>query len=101
MDIIIKRFSTLVRNKLKNHVKKIILFGSRSRGDSHKGSNYDFIVIVDKRNKKKEEAVVEVSGELLYEYSELIGPVVWDEEEWEDRKKYPIGINILKEGKEV
>lgn len=101
MDIIIEQFPKLLRKKLKGHIKKIILFGSKARGDSSNRSDYDFAVIVDKRTNEIEDTVDDVSGQLLYEYSELIGPIIWDEKEWEDRKLYPIGLNIIKEGVEL
>ena len=37
------------------HVDRIILFGSRARGDYQKGSDYDFLIAIDKdlaRNEK-------------------------------------------------
>lgn len=52
MDKISKEFAQVVRNKLKTHLKKIILFGSRARGDFREGSDYDFLIIVDKRKKQ-------------------------------------------------
>jgi predicted nucleotidyltransferase len=64
-------------------------------------SDYDFLVVVDKMNEGIEDVVIDVSAKLLTEYSELIGPIILDEAEWEDRQKYPIGINILKEGKDL
>lgn len=102
MDIIIDQFPKLIRDRLKNHVKKIILFGSRARGNFNpEKSDYDFVLIVDERNKHVENTINEVGGSLLFEYSELVSSIVWDEKEWEDRKRYPIGINILKDGKEL
>ncbi len=102
MDVIIESFPKMIREKLKEHIKKIILFGSRARGDFNPDkSDYDFAVIVDKRTYELEDKIDDISGQLLYEYSELIGPIIWDESEWEENKKFPIGINILKEGKEL
>lgn len=101
MDVIIEEYPRRLREKLKDHVKKIFLFGSRARGDFTPASDYDFAVIVDKRNRDTENSIDEVSGEILYEYSELIGPIIWDEIEWEERKRFPIGINILKDGREL
>lgn len=101
MDIIINKFQKQVRKKLKSHIKKIILFGSRARGDAWEWSDYDFAVIVDIRNKEIEDQISEINGELFYEYSKLIGSIIWDEEEWKDRQRYPIGVNILKDGREI
>lgn len=101
MDKIALEYAEQLRLSLKEHIKKIILFGSRSRGDYTEGSDYDFAVILDKRNKNMEDIVDEVSGNLLNKYSVLFGPIIWDENEWLIKKKYPIGINILKDGIEL
>ena len=45
MDIVIDYFSKSIREKLKNHVKKIILFGSKARGDANKGSVLNFVEV--------------------------------------------------------
>jgi len=51
VDRIPKEFAKIVRKKLKNHVKEIILFVSHARGYSTVGSDYDFLIVVDKRRK--------------------------------------------------
>ncbi len=101
MDMIIDEYPKALREKLRQRIRKVFLFGSRSRGDFTNASDYDFAIIVDKRSKDIEDAIDEVTGDFLYRYSELIGPIIWDEFEWEERKKIPIGINILREGREV
>lgn len=101
MDIIINEFSKKAKERLKEHLKKIFLFGSRARGNYWEWSDYDFAVIVDNRTNEIEDIIDDVSGELFFNYNKLIGPIVWNEIEWEENKKYPIGINILKEGIEI
>ncbi|MBI4378469.1 MAG: nucleotidyltransferase domain-containing protein, partial [Nitrospinae bacterium] len=50
-DKISVEFAGRVRSRLKNHLKKIILFGSRARGDSYEGSDYDILIVLDERKK--------------------------------------------------
>lgn len=101
MDEVTQSFAQLVRKDLKENVKKIILYGSRARGDSHEWSDYDFIVIVNEKNKETIDLIDNISGELFYESDKLIGSMVWNEAEWEIKKKFPLGINIIKDGKEI
>lgn len=98
MDKIIDSFKEEINKKLKNNLIKIILFGSRARGDNDEWSDYDLVVIVNKKDKETEKNVDDISGNLFFEHSKLIGSIVWDEQEWESKKEYPIGINILKDG---
>lgn len=50
-DRISQEFANSVRKKLKNHVKESILFGSHARGDFTEGSDYDFLIVVDKQRR--------------------------------------------------
>ena len=101
MDMILDQFPKLLKNKLQNHLKKILLFGSRARGDCNDSSDYDFLIIVDKKDREIEDVVLEVSSYLLGEFNELIGFIIWEESEWQFKKRFPIGLNIQKEGREL
>jgi len=102
MDKIIEEFPKQIKIKLKSHIKKIILFGSRARKThNEKTSDYDFLIVIDKREKKIEDQIAKERTLVLEKYNELIGSLIWDEQEWEDMKRYPIGVNILKDGIEM
>ncbi|NIM18118.1 MAG: nucleotidyltransferase domain-containing protein [Candidatus Aminicenantes bacterium] len=96
-----KEFVKIVRKKLNNRLKKIMLFGSYARGDYTEHSDYDILVVVDKREKFVQDVILDACVEIMDKYYELIGCIVCDEKEWELKKKFPIGLNILKEGIEL
>jgi predicted nucleotidyltransferase len=96
-----REFVKIIKKKLKNRLKKIILFGSYARGDYTEGSDYDILVVVDKNEKFIRNAILDASVEIMDKYYELIGCIVCDEKEWELKKRFPIGLNILKEGVEL
>ena len=98
LDKISQEFANTVRKKLKYHVKEIILFGSHARGDFTEGSDYDFLIVVDKRRKTDEKILLNIGVEFLNEHNALIADILCDEKEWENKKRFPIGLNILKEG---
>jgi len=54
--------------KRKIGVSKIIIFGSRARGDYKKDSDWDFLVIVDKEieHREKREIASEIRKNLVY-----------------------------------
>ncbi|MFO0793749.1 MAG: nucleotidyltransferase domain-containing protein [Candidatus Brocadiaceae bacterium] len=101
VDEISQEFATNVRKKLGNRVKEIILFGSRARGDFYEGSDYDILIVLHKREKDFQEMVLDESVEIMNKYYALIGFIVCDEKEWERKKRFPIGLNIIKEGVEL
>lgn len=96
-----KEFVKIIKKKLKNHLKKIVLFGSYARGDFREDSDYDILVIVDKKEKLIQDIILDACVEIMNKYYELIGCIICDEKEWEIKKKFPIGLNILKEGIEL
>ena len=101
LDKISQDFANNVRKKLGNHVKEIILFGSHARGDFTEGSDYDFLIVLDERKKAYEKVLLEIGVDFLNKYDVLIGDMVYDEKEWELRKQFPLGLNIMKEGIEL
>ena len=88
-DKISVEFAERVRRRLKKHLKKIILFGSRARGDFYEGSDYDILIVLDKREKDFQEMVLDESVEIMNKYYALIGCIVCDEKEWERKKDFP------------
>lgn len=91
-------FSTSLRRRIGANIRHIYLFGSRARGDHHDGSDYDFMVILDKNDRHLRDEVLDTEVEFLNKYDELSACVVYDEEAWEWRKNSPLGINVSREG---
>lgn len=100
-DSIILDFKNLVRKRLGENVLMIKLFGSRARGENDEYSDYDFLVVVDKKEKDFKEKLIDISVEILNKYDKLVGFILWDKKEWQWKRKLPIGLNILKEGIEL
>lgn len=97
-DLLPKQFSQELKKTLGKHLKSVTLFGSRARGDSKVDSDYDFLILVDERNRKIVDEIREVEIEFLNTFGNLLGSLVYSEQEWEKRKYFPIGINIQREG---
>ena len=91
-------FVKRIRQKLKDRLKQIYLFGSQARGDAWEGSDYDFAVVVDFRDNELEEAVLDVSTFLLDHYDVLVSTQIFSLSEWMIENKLPLGLNIRKEG---
>ena len=98
VDKISQDFADNVRRELGDHVKEIILFGSHARGDFTEGSDYDFLIVLDERKKTYEKVLLEIGVDFLNKYNILIGDIIYDEKEWELRKRFPLGLNVIKEG---
>lgn len=79
---------------------KVILFGSRARGDWHNGSDWDVLVLLDKDH------ISECDHELYsypfwalgWETDEMIHPIIYTMKEWEKRNGSEFYRNITSEG---
>lgn len=97
MDIVVEEFKKELKMQLGDKVKKLVLFGSRARGDYKETSDYDFLVVVEDRKKYKD-TIRDIEVEILNKYDYLLGSIICTPEEWQIKTNYPIGINIQKEG---
>lgn len=92
----------LIRNTIrqKEPSANIILYGSRARGDSREGSDWDVIVIVDKPHARFDE-----KGDLDYtlwskglEIGEEINTLEYTRAQWDHLPPSLFKYNILNEG---
>jgi predicted nucleotidyltransferase len=97
-DSIALEFARLVRSRLGNRVLEIILVGSRARGDARPHSDYDVVVVVDRRTPEVREALLAIEVELMDRHGSLVACLLRDESEWASSQKQPIGLNVAREG---
>ena len=90
--------STLLKAKFGHHVKAVILFGSRARGDYQEWSDYDVIVLVDKKTPELREAISESAWELGFLRNVTISILVVEKERFDCDKYEPLFMNVRKEG---
>lgn len=79
---------------------RIYLYGSRARGDAHEGSDWDLLVILDKPRIEQSD-YDDVSYPLTalgWDLGEMIIPVMYTKEEWQNNSFTPFYKNVQKEG---
>lgn len=79
-------------------LKKVILFGSRARGDYSDESDYDFLLILDRVDAQAKNQVDELAGKMLWDYGAVITAIPLSEADLERMRFEPFIINIGKEG---
>ena len=77
---------------------QIILFGSQARGDAGPHSDYDVVVVRDRRTRELRNAVLDSGGGLLDTHDELCAALVYDADEWEWERRSPLGWNVERDG---
>jgi len=95
---IAKEFAGLLRLELKGHIKKIVLFGSRARGDENKYSDFDVVVILDEKNDKIKKAIISKEVEMMDKHNTLFSSLKYSQQEWDKLQGFPIAWNINNEG---
>lgn len=79
----------------------LILFGSYARGDHHKDSDLDLLILVDqeKITMSDRKRITYPLYDIEFDTGVLISPMVYSKKDWEARKgKTPFHENVLREG---
>ena len=97
-DPVVQAFAMALRQRLGSHLQQILLFGSRARGDAHDGSDYDMLVVVDRRTPELRAMILEVESQLMEHYGALVATVLRSEAEWQQTQGFPLARNIAREG---
>ncbi len=98
-DEILREFLAVMRGRLGERLRQVLLFGSRGRGDASVESDFDLLIVLDKMLPEVEEVVDEVSGDFLYRYDVVLSILPVPEELFRRQVHEPLFINIRQEGK--
>ncbi len=95
----VKQAESVLRKQFPIH--RVILFGSKARGDYDEHSDIDLLLITLKKlNWKKEKAIVETLFDLGMEYDVIFSTLFASVDEWEDEPftAFPIYQEITRDG---
>ena len=98
MDQVVQTFATELRQRLGPRVRQMLLFGSRARGDSREGSDYDMLVVVDHRTPELRPIILDIESGLMDRYGVLVATILRSEDEWQRSQVFPLARNIIREG---
>lgn len=90
----LNEFLKILREKFKNRIKEVIVFGSYARGDYTEESDIDVLIVGD----VSLDEIVDISVEILLKYGEVINAIVEKKEEFEAKKSFSFHKTVLKEG---
>jgi predicted nucleotidyltransferase len=93
----------LIKAKIskKNPKAEVFLFGSRTRGQEYKNSDWDILILLDKPNvdRETEKEYREEIFEVELETGEPISTFIYSKQDWEDNFSVtPFFQNIKKDG---
>jgi predicted nucleotidyltransferase len=101
-----KEKDTHIATRIRTEIKridpkaKVVLFGSRARGDAKKDSDWDLLILIDSINiRELEDLFRDKIYDLDLETGEIISMFVYNNKDWTSRHKItPLYKSIKKEG---
>jgi uncharacterized protein len=79
-------------------LKKVILFGSRARGDADEDSDYDVLVLLENRMNADNDVLADIAVSGLLEFEAVLSLFPFPSDSLERYPFEPMFINIRKEG---
>lgn len=96
----IKNFKKQLNTSLKNDSPKLILFGSKARGDFRNNSDLDILVILKRSTLAKKNFVSDLATDLFLKYQADLSPHIYSEKEFKklSNLQTPFTQMVKKEG---
>jgi uncharacterized protein len=79
-------------------LKKVILFGSRARGDADEDSDYDVLVLLENCAKADNSLLGDIAVDALNKFDEVLSLFPFAEDALERYPFEPLFMNVRKEG---
>ena len=96
---IFENIRTLKHQLLPN--ERVILFGSQARGDARPDSDWDLLVLLNKKGKHNLNDFDEYAfpfEEIGWGHGVAINTLIYTQEEWDKGTSFPFYKNVMREG---
>lgn len=99
VNVVLEIFKEKITNIYQDDLLRLILFGSRARGDAKQDSDIDVLIVLKSLNQDKDKYknMINLVSDLCLEYGLLISCVYVSESQFKSEKS-PLMINVHKEG---
>ena len=99
---LIEEFKNRLPAGLRDRVRKIIVFGSRVRGEAAEDSDLDVIALVDEKTPEIERRLEDIAYQVMWDhdFKPIISLKVFDESHYSDalRRGFSFYLHVEKEG---
>jgi predicted nucleotidyltransferase len=98
---ILRRLKGEIEKALGDRLDRVVLFGSRSRGDADPESDFDILVTVQSLQETDRKRVFEIAADLSLEYGTVLAVLVVPTNDFTEDRYFYLYDNIQKEGQVV
>lgn len=100
---ILIKLKDFLKDFLRDHNVRLILYGSKARNDYHRESDIDIAIIIKGLTKEQKRLIIEKVAEFEFKYFTPISVLVLSEEDFNRLKKLErrIALDIEKEGRSL
>lgn len=99
----INGYLKLLRKNYAAKILQVILFGSVARGEFHKESDADILIVITDGNPEIKDEISMSAYEIMLRNNVVLSPIVMDEETfgWYKRNRDPFYNNIHRDGIDI
>ncbi len=97
-DPVLRELTERLRERYGDRIRSILLFGSRARGDHDPVSDYDIMVLVDRKTPELDSEIFQLGCEIDYRRNTCLSLFVEEQSHFDGKKYEPLFMNIRKEG---
>lgn len=84
----ISRYLAILREKYKDQISKVIIFGSVARGESDPESDIDLLIVTTNGDRKLRDEISMACFDIILKTNVILSPLVMDGETYEWHKNY-------------
>ena len=95
---VIRTFAGKIKERFGARVQRIILYGSRARGDAQEDSDYDFLVLLDPVYEGDRAEVSRIGSEVSYDYNVLAVTRTIRSPDFSEDNHFYFYENVMREG---
>lgn len=100
--LIIAEFKKRLTASLAEHIKRLIVFGSKARGESREDSDLDIVVLIDNKTSEMEKSLEDITYQVMwdYDFKPIISLKVFAESDYNTalKKGFSFYQHVEKEG---